>query len=127
MSSQLRLALLVILMAAPPWAVAASGGWVSILKNTPAEQFDDEDLKMYLAAAAKALNADTSPPEAVAWRNPKTGSGGSFLELSRSTLSGGSPCKRMKVSTYANSLSEKSATYTLCKNAAGQWRLTSGR
>jgi surface antigen len=126
MKSDLRAAILVLLVVATPWAVAGSGGWVAILKNTPAEQFDDEDLKMFLAAAGNALNAEATPPQPVVWSNPDTGSGGRFLELRRSTLSGGAPCKRMKVSTYAKNRSEQSVTYTLCKNAAGKWQLSSG-
>lgn len=127
MKSNLRLAILVLFMAAAaPLAFAGTGGWVSVLKDTPAEQFDDEDLKMFLEAARSALNADTTPPQPVAWSNPDTGAGGRFLELKRSTMAGGAPCKRIKVSVYAKNRSEKSSTYTACKNAEGKWRLTSG-
>jgi hypothetical protein len=100
---------------------AFGAGWISILKDTPAERFDDEDLQMFLAAARTALNAE-GPPKPVPWSNPATGSGGSFLELSHSTGAAGAPCKRLKISTYAKKYSERSANYTLCKSAQGKWQ-----
>ena len=119
MKKYMRLWLVGALLTASSCAFGA--GWVSILRNTPAEHFDDEDLEMFLKAGRTALNAE-GPPKQVTWSNPATGSGGSFLELSHSTGAAGAPCKRLKISTYAKKFSERSANYTLCKNAQGKWQ-----
>ena len=101
---------------------AAAGGWIGLLRNTPAEVYDDEDLHMFLDAARKSLNAE-GPPEEIAWRNEATGSGGRFLELSRSTTADGRACKRTRMWTYAKSRPEKTAVLSACKDVEGRWRL----
>ena len=120
MNKYLKLWLVAAFLTASSCTFAA--GWVAVLKNTPAERFDDEDLEMFLTAARSTLNAE-GPPKQMAWSNPATGSGGSFLEMSHSTSSGGAPCKRLKVSTYAKKYSERSSIYTLCKSAQGKWQI----
>src|SRR5262245_37868162 len=35
---------------------AAAQNWVTLLKNTPAESFDDEDLRLFLDTARKVLD-----------------------------------------------------------------------
>lgn len=102
---------------------AAAAGWIGLLRNTPAEYYDDEDLHMFLDAARKSLNADTLPPEEVAWRNPATESGGRFLELSRSTTADGRQCKRVRMWMEAKRRSEKTAVMSACKDTQGRWRL----
>jgi surface antigen len=109
--------LLVAVLTAP----AHANGWVALLKNTPAERFDDEDIVMFIAAAKTALDAQ-GEPQPVTWANPATGSGGSFTELGRSVAKDGSPCKRMRVAIYAKQRSEKAATRSACKGADGRWR-----
>jgi surface antigen len=118
MKKYMRLWLVGALLTASSCALAA--GWVSVLKNTPAERFDDEDLQMFLTSARTALNAE-GPPKPVVWANPATGSGGSFLEISHSTGAAGAPCKRLKVSTYAKKFPQRSANYTLCRSSQGKW------
>ena len=124
MKNSIKLWLLGALLSASSSLLAS--GWVTVLKNSPAEYFDDEDLRMFLAAAGTALNAEGSPKQ-VTWTNPATGSGGSFLELSRSTGAAGTPCKRLRVSTYAKKHAVKSGTYTLCKSTQGRWQFSASR
>jgi hypothetical protein len=116
----MKTALVVLLAALLAMPVHASG-WIALLKNTPAERFNDEDIGMFMTAANDALNAD-GDPKPVAWANPATGSGGSFTELSRSVAKDGTPCKRVRVATYAKGRSEKAATWKACKGADGRWR-----
>jgi surface antigen len=99
-----------------------AAGWIAVLKDTPAERFDEEDLGLFAAAAKSALNAgDGAQP--VVWSNPSTGSGGSFTELGHSVGKGGEPCKRMRISVYARQRPERSVTWTACRDGTGHWQL----
>jgi surface antigen len=110
-----------LLPAAPPVAAA---GWVVLLKDTPAEDFDDDDLHQFLSAAKRTLDAE-GPAEEVQWSNPATGAGGRFKELSRSTDASGRPCKRLRFGIYSKKQSEKFTTWTACRTEDGRWRLVS--
>ena len=102
---------------------ASGGGWITVLKNTPAEAFEDDDLRMFLDAAKKALDAGGTP-EKVTWANPATGAGGDFLITGQSTNPDGAPCKRMHFNIYARNYTPMPVTWTACKNAEGRWRLS---
>lgn len=108
-------------------ASAQALGWVALLKNTPAEVFDDEDLHMFLSAATEALNAEGSASESVSWRNPATGAGGRFQAVGRSTSKEGFSCKRVRFAIYAKHRKEQSTTWTACRDGAGRWRLSQPR
>jgi hypothetical protein len=126
MSRSLALAAAVALACLLPAAPAAhAAGWVVLLKDTPAEDFDDEDIRQFLSAAKRALDAD-GPPEEVQWSNPASGAGGRFKELSRSTDAAGRPCKQLRFGIYSKKQSEKSTTWTLCREE-GRWRLVAPR
>jgi surface antigen len=77
----LPLALLLGLAAVP---APAQQGWFSLFRNTPAEQFDDEDLRLFIEASRKALN-ETPEQGTVSWENPKTQSRGDVTVLSQFT------------------------------------------
>jgi surface antigen len=117
----MRLAFAAMLLAATLATPVYANGWIALLKNTPAERFDDEDIGMFVAAAKTALDAE-GEPKPVAWSNPATGSGGSFTELDKSVAKDGSPCKRLRITTYAKGRSEKAATWSACKGSDGRWR-----
>ena len=65
----MRALLLVALVAASP--MVAAQNWVGLLKNTPAERFDEEDLRIFMDTGRKAL-AEAADNETVKWENPKT-------------------------------------------------------
>ena len=117
MRPALATTLLAVTLATPVHA----NGWIALLKNTPAERFDDEDIGMFVAAAKTALDAG-GEPQPVAWSNPATGSGGSFTELAKSVAKDGSPCKRLRVATYSKQRKEQAATWMACKGTDGRWR-----
>jgi surface antigen len=102
-------------------AVAAAG-WVSVLKGTAAESFQDEELRMFLDAARQALNSE-GPPKPVDWANADHSIGGSFLVVGESVGSGGVPCKRVRFSTYAPNYRKSTSTWTACKSSDGRWHL----
>ncbi|QPF75689.1 hypothetical protein G8A07_24075 [Roseateles sp. DAIF2] len=103
-------------------AQAQAAGWVAALKNTPAEDFDDEDLRLLLAAAAQSLNAEGEPAP-VRWDNPATGAGGRFLVQGSSTAKNGQPCRSIRFWLHSKRYAEKTALWNACKDEQGRWRL----
>ncbi len=104
-------------------APSHAAGWVAVLKNTPAETYDAEDLRLLLDAALVALKAD-GEPQPVAWRNAATGASGRFLELGRSVDKQGQACKRLRVWIDAPRRNEMSMVLTACQAATGRWGLS---
>ena len=49
----MRALLLVALVEQARWSLAQN--WVGLLKNTPAERFDEEDLRIFMDTGRKAL------------------------------------------------------------------------
>ena len=103
-------------------AFAGAAGWVSILKGTPAETFQDQDLRLFLDAAKQALGADELA-QTVNWRNADTGAGGDFLVLKQSVAADGSLCKRVLFTVFSSKQPAKKATWTACKAGDGPWKL----
>ena len=103
-------------------AIAGAAGWVSILKGTPAETFQDQDLRLFLDAAKQALGAEETA-QTVKWSNPDTGAGGDFLVLKQSVAADGSLCKRVLFTVFSSRQPAKKATWTACKAGDGPWKL----
>jgi surface antigen len=99
--------------------VVGAQSWVALLKNTPAEHFDDEDLRMFLDSAKKAL--DEAPDnQPVTWENPRTRHRGEITVLKRFE-SKGRPCKEVRVRNEAQGRKSDNRS-TLCK-VDERWRL----
>jgi surface antigen len=98
---------------------ALAQNWVGILKNTPAERFDEEDLQLFLDNGRKALNeAPDNQPQS--WENPKTRARGDVTVL-RSFESKGMPCKEVRVRNEAQGRKGDNKM-SFCK-LEGKWRL----
>ncbi len=104
-------------------AQASALGWISVLKNTPAEDFGEDDIKLFLDQAKLALD-DEGPAREFIWSNPASGAGGKFLQLHRSEEADG-VCKRMRFTVRSRSIAEQTGVWTLCK-LQGRWRVQSG-
>ena len=102
-------------------SAAAAQNWVGMLKNTPAERFDEDDLRIFMDAGRKALN-DTPDNQSVTWENPQTKAGGEITVL-RSFESKGRPCKDLRLRNQAQGRKGESKP-TLCR-VEGKWRLLS--
>jgi surface antigen len=102
-------------------APAAAQVWIPMLKNTPAERFDDEDLKLFLEAARKTLN-EAPENQPVTWQNPATRHGGELTVL-RGFEWQGRPCKEVRVRHQADGRKSDN-TSSLCR-VDGKWRLVS--
>jgi len=106
-------------LAVPP---ASAQNWVTLLKNTPAESFDDEDLRLFLDTARKVLDGGTPENQPVAWENPKSRNRGEMTVL-RSFESKGRSCKEVRVRNESRGRKSDNRR-TLCK-VDERWRLVS--
>jgi surface antigen len=114
----MRLLFFVLLVSTAPLAMAQ---YASLLRDSAAQRFDDEDLRLFLDTARKAL--DGAPEnQAQKWENPKTRHGGEITVL-RSFEAMGGRCKELKVQNQAQGRKETS-NFNLC-HVDGKWRLVS--
>jgi surface antigen len=109
--------LLVVLAAVSPGAMALN--WVPLLKNSPAERFDDEDLQMFLNTARKTVN-EAKDNQTVSWENPDTKHHGDFTIL-KSFQKDGRNCKRVRVRNEADG--RKATSVVDACQIDGKWRL----
>jgi surface antigen len=100
---------------------AAAQNWVGLLKNTPAENFNEEDLKLFFDASRKALN-EAPTGETVKWQNPVTGNGGE-LKVLRVFSWHDYPCRQLRVASYTVDRKGNSML-NLCQ-VSGKWKLLS--
>ena len=95
--------------------------WVNLLKNTPAERFDEEDLRIFLETARKAL-AEGADNQILSWDNPKTQARGEVTVVRRFEWKA-HPCKEVKVTSEAQGR-KGTNNWGLCQ-VDGKWRLLS--
>jgi surface antigen len=111
-------AILAAMLAVTP---ARAQNWINLLKDSPAERFDDEDLRLFLDASRKAL-AEGVENETVSWENPKTRSRGEITVLRRFEWKT-HPCKEVRVTNEAQGR-KGTNRWGLCQ-VDGKWRLLS--
>jgi len=116
-----RVCALSLLLVLGSFAAPVSAQWVGILKNTPAERFDDTDLRLFLDAGRKVLN-EAADKETVRWENPESGNRGELTVLKSFPWKGNS-CREIKVYNEAGG-SKGSTVQNLCR-IDGKWRLLS--
>jgi len=104
-------------------STAAAQNWVGLLKNTPAELFDEEDLRLFLDTSRKALN-EAPDGQTLTWENPKTRARGE-VTVRRSFESKGRPCKDLQLRNQAGGRKGES-NVSLCK-VEDKWRLLSAQ
>jgi surface antigen len=114
-------ACIVALGLAAAWAPARAQSAYDMLKGAPAEKFNDEDRRLFRAAAEKALNS-AAVGESVLWENPATQSGGDLKVLKTFTWKD-SPCRQVRV---RNHTTDRKATnsFNLCR-VSNKWRMVS--
>lgn len=96
------------------------GGWGAVLRDMPSAQFNDEEIRLHLETALKALNAPIGTPPA-AWHNEATGNGAKFEVLSQPKLAGQTECRRVRGTSYSKIRKPTSTLWTACKDASGRW------
>ena len=102
-------------------SAATAQNWIGLLKNTPAERFDKEDLRIFVATSDKALD-ETPEGQTLSWENPKTQHHGQITVL-RSFESKGRSCKDLRVRNEADGRKGDNKL-SWCK-VDGKWRLLS--
>jgi surface antigen len=100
-------------------STAAGAQFVALLKNSPAELYDDMDLRIFLDTARRVLDQG-EVDQAVAWKNPDTGHGGEFTVLKRFE-SQGRQCELLRVRNEAQGR-KSDMRHNLCM-VEGRWRL----
>ena len=111
-----------LLIALPALAMATPAialNWVPLLKNSPAERFDEDDLQLFLSTARKTVN-EAPDNQTVSWENPETKHHGDFTIL-KSFEKDGQTCKRVRVRNEADGR-KASSVVDACKIGA-KWRL----
>jgi len=120
MQKYLGITAFILALAASP---ALAQNWVGLLKNTPAERFDEEDLRLFLDTSRKALN-EAPDNQTLSWENPKTRARGDITVL-KSFESKGRPCKEVRVRNEAGGRKGDNKL-SLCQ-VEGKWRLLSAQ
>jgi hypothetical protein len=98
---------------------AADAQFGPLLKNSPAELFDDMDLKIFLDTARRVLD-EGAQNQTVAWKNLDTGHGGDMTVL-KSFEWKGRRCERLRVRNEAKGR-KSDMQHNLCM-VDGRWRL----
>lgn len=100
-------------------STAASAQFVALLKNSPAELFDDMDLRIFLDTARRVLD-EKGEDKPVAWKNLDTGHGGEMTVVKRFE-SNGRQCRLLRVRNEAEGR-KSDMQHNLCM-VDGRWRL----
>jgi hypothetical protein len=102
------------------FAAIAHAGNMSFLKDSAIEQFNDEDIRLMIAAVNEVV-ADQHTPAKRQWKNEATGNYGSLQTAVADNGPSGEKCKRLRVENHAGSRAGKS-TYTMCDIPPDGWR-----
>lgn len=94
--------------------------YLNMLATTPISKFNAADNKLFMATIDKALKQDADGVP-MSWANEKTSASG-VVTVQRTFTSNGMVCRELLVATAYKTLKNQS-THTLCKNAAGHWKL----
>ena len=103
--------------------LALSQNWIGLLKNTPAERFDEEDLRLFMDLANKTLN-DGKENETARWENPKTRAKGAMTVV-RNFENKGRTCRELRVQNEVPG--RKGDTRLSFCQVEGRWRLLSAQ
>lgn len=119
-STRLAIGCMTALLAVATTPLAHAAGWGAILRDTPMEEFNDEDIRLHLETALKALNSPTATTP-VDWRNDATGAGASFKVLGEPKVKGFAECRRVRSTTHSKTRKSSSSAWTACKDTGGRW------
>jgi surface antigen len=98
---------------------AAAAEFEGLLKGSPAELFDEADLRLFVDAAYKTLDQGVEK-QPLAWQNEKTGHRGDMTVLKR-FQSKGRNCAQLRVRNEAQGRKSE-MRHNLC-SIDGKWRL----
>jgi surface antigen len=90
-----------------------------VLKNSPGERFDDEDLQLFIKTARRTVT-EAADKQTVSWENPDTKHRGDFTVL-KTFKKDGRTCKQVQVRTEADG--RKATSVVDACQIDGKWRL----
>ena len=102
---------------------ALAQNWIGLLKNTPAERFDEEDLRIFMDKAGQALDQGKEN-DTTTWENPKTRARGDITVV-RNFENKGRPCRELRVRNEVPG--RKGDTRLSFCQVEGKWRLLSAQ
>ena len=111
---------MVLLLISP---LALSQNWIGLLKNTPAERFDEEDIRLFMDHANRALS-EGKENETLKWENPKTRAKGAMTVV-RNFENKGRACRELRVQNEVPG--RKGDTRLNFCQVEGKWRLLSAQ
>ncbi len=96
---------------------------LGFLKDAPITRFTGQDLEIFQSTLYDTLdqNADGSTRH---WENPKTGSAGEIVVV-KSIAQDSQRCRRVRISNRARGYAEAKTDAVFCKEADGQWKVSS--
>ena len=110
---------LIVLLTSLAAGPALALNWMPVLKNSPGERFDDEDLQLFITTARKTVN-EAPDFQTVSWENPDTKHRGNFTIL-KTFKKEGRTCKQVRVHTEADGR-QATSMVDACQ-IDGKWRL----
>ncbi len=99
----------------------AAQNFHGLMKDTPAEKFNDVDMRLFNQAAAKALT-EAALGETVSWENPVSRNRGDMKVLKVFTWKD-NPCRQVRVRNQAGDRKASNAL-NVCR-VSDKWRLVS--
>ena len=111
---------MVLLLISP---LALSQNWIGLLKNTPAERFDEEDLRIFMDLANRTLS-EGKENETVKWENSKTRAKGAMMVV-RNFENKGRTCRELRVQNEVPG--RKGDTRLSFCQVDSKWRLLSAQ
>jgi len=91
----LPLAAALLLAGAP----ASAQNWLGLMRNTPAERFNDEDVRLFNESLDKALG-DTPVGQSVPWANPKSENRGE-IKVAKAFTWQDHACRELRITNQA--------------------------
>jgi surface antigen len=104
---------------------ASAAGWGALLNDTALTDFNDDDVREYLATVTALLDAPL-PAAPVDWSNPRTGAGARLEVIGQPRIEGFSECRQVRTNVYSRKHKAPTRTWTACRDSDGGWSLVRG-
>jgi hypothetical protein len=119
--SAARTLFVLVLLAPAAW----SSDWASLLKDKAITDFNDDDVREYLATVHALLDAPL-PAAPMQWSNPRTGAGADLEVIGQPQIEGFAECRRVRTNVYSRKYKAQPRIWTACRDGDGGWRLVKG-
>jgi len=102
-------------------APALAQNWLGLMRNTPAERFNDEDMRLFNDSLDKALG-DTPVGQSVLWANPKSENRGE-IKVAKAFTWQDHACRELRITNQSGDRKGDSVL-NLCR-VEDKWRAVS--